>query len=336
MAELQAEPGRAEAVASIRTIVNLSGGLVSIGLVVAVGVWGYRTMVRDVSDVPVVHAAKDPMRVAPEDPGGALGGNMGLAVNKVAADGLAENPADRLILAPAPVRLSPEDESSRVMQEIIAAEERAARAQEAADAGLLEDGDSAAEAEPEGTDALVARLMKDAEPFAPEKLQAVSADTDIARALLHAQEQIDSEAVTEEEPTEAAFTPESDDIPVQSLRPRMRPGANSPTGPEVMIAAPTPIQPSLDVDPATIEPGTRLAQLGAYDSVETANKEWDRFAARFRDYMTDKKRVIQKASSGGRTFYRLRVMGFDDIAEARYFCAALLAEKAECIPVVFK
>ena len=65
-------------------------------------------------------------------------------------------------------------------------------------------------------------------------------------------------------------------------------------------------------------------------------QEWDRFAARFRDYMTDKKRVIQKASSGGRTFYRLRVMGFDDIAEARYFCAALLAEKAECIPVVFK
>jgi hypothetical protein len=52
--------------------------------------------------------------------------------------------------------------------------------------------------------------------------------------------------------------------------------------------------------------------------------------------MGDKQRVIQQASSGGRTFYRLRVMGFSDLSEARLFCAALVADKVDCIPVVMK
>jgi hypothetical protein len=52
--------------------------------------------------------------------------------------------------------------------------------------------------------------------------------------------------------------------------------------------------------------------------------------------MAGKQRVIQKASSGGRTFYRLRVMGFTDMSAARHFCAALVAANADCIPVVTK
>lgn len=80
--------------------------------------------------------------------------------------------------------------------------------------------------------------------------------------------------------------------------------------------------------------GTRLAQLGAYKSEAIAREEWARLEARFGDYLDGKNRVIQKATSGGRTFYRLRAMGFDDLAEARRFCSALVAERAECIPVV--
>jgi hypothetical protein len=30
----------------------------------------------------------------------------------------------------------------------------------------------------------------------------------------------------------------------------------------------------------------------------------------------------------------LRALGFEDLADARRFCSALVAEKAECIPVV--
>ena len=37
------------------------------------------------------------------------------------------------------------------------------------------------------------------------------------------------------------------------------------------------------------------------------------------------------ATSGGRTFYRLRAMGFEDLSDARRFCSALVAENAECM-----
>jgi hypothetical protein len=80
--------------------------------------------------------------------------------------------------------------------------------------------------------------------------------------------------------------------------------------------------------------GTKLVQLGAFDSPEIAAREWTRVAGRFGEFMGGKSRVIQEAESGGRTFYRLRAQGFADLSEARRFCAALVAEDAPCIPVV--
>ena len=90
------------------------------------------------------------------------------------------------------------------------------------------------------------------------------------------------------------------------------------------------------MDPDSLPPGTRLAQLGAYDSADVARNEWDKFYTRFGDYMEGKQRVIQKASSGGRTFYRLRAMGFDDLSDARRFCAVLVADNTDCIPVTIR
>ena len=66
---------------------------------------------------------------------------------------------------------------------------------------------------------------------------------------------------------------------------------------------------------------------------DIARAEWDQLSQRFADYMGGKARVIQEAESGGRTFYRLRAMGFDDINDARRFCSVLVAENADCIPV---
>ena len=97
---------------------------------------------------------------------------------------------------------------------------------------------------------------------------------------------------------------------------------------------PAPV--SVDIDPASLPEGTRLAQLGAFDSVDLAKAEWGRVAERFETLMDGKKRVIQEASSGGRTFYRLRVQGFTDVAEARRFCAALQAEQTNCIPALVR
>jgi hypothetical protein len=88
------------------------------------------------------------------------------------------------------------------------------------------------------------------------------------------------------------------------------------------------------VAPETIPAGTRLVQFGAYASAEIARSEWGKLDTKFGDFLEGKQRVIQKATSGGRTFYRLRALGFEDVADARQFCAAIVAGKAECIPVV--
>lgn len=117
----------------------------------------------------------------------------------------------------------------------------------------------------------------------------------------------------------------------QSLRPMRRPGTTSARAPAPDLVRVTP-----ELDAATLPEGTRLVQLGAFDTPEIAKAEWDRLTARFPDYMSGRARVIQEASSGGSPFFRLRAHGFDDLAATRRFCAALSAQNAPCIPVTVR
>lgn len=90
---------------------------------------------------------------------------------------------------------------------------------------------------------------------------------------------------------------------------------------------------SVEIDPADVETGARLVQLGAFDDRDAAIKEWDYIVARHGDLIGERKRLIQEAESGGRSFYRLRMHGFDDLGDSRRLCAALLARGTPCIPV---
>ena len=92
----------------------------------------------------------------------------------------------------------------------------------------------------------------------------------------------------------------------------------------------------IDVDPASIGPGTRLVQLGAYDNPDEARAAWEGLSRRFSPLLNDRGRVIEAAHSGGSVFYRLRAHGFSDERDARRFCAALVAEQIDCIPVLVR
>jgi hypothetical protein len=118
-----------------------------------------------------------------------------------------------------------------------------------------------------------------------------------------------------------------------SLRPKLRPAAFKAVAPAATEAA---VLAALTSEAGSIPVGTRLVQLGAFDSAEVAGREWERLGTKFGEYMDGKERVIQRAESGGRVFYRLRAMGFADLSDSRRFCAALVAERADCIPVVSK
>ena len=110
MAQMTVQPGAvSERQFNLQTITNVAGAALSLVLVVGIGVWGYKLLIRDVSGVPVIKAVEGPLRVQPQDPGGAEIQHQGLAVNDVAAVGTAADPADRLVLAPEPLELSLED-----------------------------------------------------------------------------------------------------------------------------------------------------------------------------------------------------------------------------------
>ena len=82
--------------------------------------------------------------------------------------------------------------------------------------------------------------------------------------------------------------------------------------------------------------GTKLVQLGAFPSADVAATEWTRLTDRFGEVMNGKSRVIQSATSGGKAFYRLRAEGFAELNDARRFCATMVAENVDCIPVVVR
>jgi len=301
--------GRETGPVAARRYVNLIGGLISLGLVVGFGIWGYKLAVRDVRGVPVIQAMDGPMRIAPEDPGGEIASHQGLAVNAVAAVGVAASMPDRLVLAPRPAELAPEDVAG------LAAQGRAE--------GLPVSVPG--EALPGGADMVLAA----APPTESASPTAVAVDAAIAEALgLLTETDADDEVLTlagielDPEPVVEGAMP-------SSPRPKPRPGSRAAAAPAVAAVIPA----AQEVDPATIPIGTRLVQFGAFDSANEARAEWVRLSGQFGELMAGKGVVLQPAESGGRTFYRLRAHGFDDEADARRFCSAFVAQNATCIPV---
>lgn len=281
---------------------SLAGAVVSVALIAGMVIWGYRLAVRDVAGVPVLRAIEGPMRIAPADPGGEVMAHQGLAVNTVAAEGAAAPAADSIRLAPRPVDLAAEDAPGTFA---VPAAPVSGRAE--VNTGLLLDAAPAAGDDPIARALAEAGVVSDAVPLA--------GSLDAAGA-----------AVAEGE--RRITLPAGGTMP--AIRPAPRPLRLAAAD---AVAAP---EPRPEIDPATLAPGTRLVQLGAFDSVEAARADWDKIQARFAALMADKARVIEAAQSGGRSFFRLRAEGFTDEAAARRFCAALLAEGASCIPVAHR
>lgn len=298
----------------VQRAINIAGAATSLALVVGLGIWGYKLAVRDVRGVPVIQALDGPMRIAPEDPGGEIADYQGLAVNAVAAVGIAAPPPEKLVLAPRPVELAPEDTAGLGGEPIPGLAEASAPA-----AALTADAEIALAAAPP---------MESATPTE------VAVDAALAEALgeTTAEEpEVDSTVVDPllESAPDGAIT--------VSIRPKARPGSRDAESAVVAPATDAVAMGSIpEVDPSTITPGTRLVQFGTFESAEEARAEWVRLQGRFGELMAEKAMVVQPAESGGRTFYRLRAHGFEGEDDARRFCSAFVSENAVCIPVPHK
>lgn len=288
----------------------MAGAATSVALVVGMGYWGYKLAVRNMTGIPVVQALDGPMRMAPDDPGGQVADHQGLSVNTIAAEGGVSAPADRLILAPPPIGLSDDDLTGTAVAMVAPVSGRSA-----------------------STPGLVIAPMPEADEDGSDPLQTVSLDanTDIAalvdvlsKGAVPLSGDIDTTLNTNPQPV---FSMPKGAL-AQSPRPRARPEG------QVVVASAPAETPEITGD--ALASGTRLVQLGAFDSEEVARKEWDRLSGKFADLLIGKTRIVQAAKSGGRTFYRLRAMGFADESESRRFCSALVAERAACIPVAVR
>lgn len=331
------------------SLMNYAGAAVSLALVVGVSVWGYQLIMRDVSGIPVVRAMDGAMRVAPQTPGGDIASHEGLSVNDVAGIGEAAGPSDSLLLAPQTAGLAEEDLSVEpLIDDNVHLESQA-------EAGEVMPAADAAPTEAQIPTALETSVTTGAtERLTTEGILALADQiAGTATPMTALADGATIEPTVSVDGVDVASAPAvAPSVPgvSTSLRPAVRPAsvtqASATPSAAPTTAAPQVADTSTAVAAALAEAtvatdgalpvGTNLVQLGAFPSADTAAAEWTRMASLFADYMGDKSRVIQEASSGGSTFYRLRASGFTEAADARRFCATLQAANADCIPVVVR
>jgi len=287
----------------IGLVAQILSALLSMALALSIGIWAYKLVVRDVSGIPVIAASDDPMRVAPENPGGIAAAHQGLSVNKVAEEISSIGP-EQVTLAPRPVVLVPDDLStkdiSKTMEQTI--QDRTLNPSAEIDMAALAD-----------------QIGKDALSF--------ESDEKVIEAATLPKNSI-QDALREALNTNQGFADRSSKTVLVSLRPRKRPADAS-----VATIAADSVR---DIALEDLAIGTALVQLGAFESNNVARTAWLRLRQKFPSFIASRERVIQRATSGGKVFYRLRAAGFDDLDDARRFCSLLVARNTDCIPVTVR
>jgi len=279
-----------------RLALSWMGAIASITLIVGLAYWVFQLGTRNPNDIPIILAMEGPARTQPENPGGTQANHQGLAVNAVQSDGTAEKAAETVVLAPQQPALTAED--------------------------LAQD-----------------TLAKVQPVLRPEKVNAepdTSAQQDLEEAIITAVAEAPKPTVQDPTLTTESVIIETQSIVISSskyapLKSAIPLGRPSDLITRIQLATAVSSQP--DANASSVPVGTRLVQLGAYDSAEIAKKEWGNLISKHGDLLEGKQQLVQVATSGGRQFYRLRAIGFETAEDSRNLCAALLARGTACIPV---
>ncbi|HLS58775.1 MAG TPA: SPOR domain-containing protein [Paracoccaceae bacterium] len=289
-----------------------AGAALFLVLVIGMAVWAYRLGTRDATEVPIIRAMEEPARVQPDDPGGIVAAHQGLEVNSVLAGEPAPVPdaANPPAIHRPEVTLQPEDGPQG---ELVVATPEIPPMTLGADDDLRmpppESGPELAEADP-----------------APASHPGGEVAALIEAALRGA------EAAAEEESATAL---------VAGPRPRGRPAglasrparAEAPAPQSLPPASPAPTSAAAAREVASVAPGSRLVQLGAFDSEGLARQVWSQLTQAHGDLLGSRSLFLERATHNARVFYRLRVAGFSDVDETRIVCERLRDRGVDCIPV---
>lgn len=279
---------------------RIAGAVVFVGLVAAMGLWSWRLGTRDATEVPIVRAMAGPTRVLPASPGGAVTANQGLEVNGVLAG--VKAPAPRTTAAAVKPVLAEEDAAQAVLVVPPPPDFAAASGQAKVEVPAPAEEGTAVAALPDAAEAM--------------SIQALVAE---------AQGEVRDEGVAA-----------TDAGPRPMVRPvnLPRPAAAATPVATPAVARPAEVRAVTAPEGAAVPAaGTRVVQLGAYDSEAITRSAWARLVANNRDLLGSKSLYVERATSNARVFYRLRVAGFSSAEETRVMCENLRARGIDCIPV---
>lgn len=269
------------------------GAAVAMALLVALGIWFYRLGARDAENVPIIRAAAEPTKTRPEEPGGVVTPYQDVTSYGVAESGAAATPA--VIVAPP----TPEPRREDVAMGMLAPEPT------------------------ERPDAMTTAEI-DVAPPSP-----MSEADEIAALVREATLDIASTPKPEPEPAALAeresqpHTADGTSAPVPPARPsdllaRVQDAVRSAEESAAELtrqAAKSPVQIQLAADP----------------DEQVVRTIWRRIAQANSDILHDRELAVQPITSGGTTFYRLRVGPFSGMSEAQAVCQALKARGQDCI-----
>jgi hypothetical protein len=108
---------------------------------------------------------------------------------------------------------------------------------------------------------------------------------------------------------------------VQAAPPAAKPAPAPAASPSAAHAAAKPAQAS-GKSPAI--------QLAALSSEEAAKAEWQHMERRMPELLGGRTPSYSKIERDGHTYWRVRVVGFPDLAQAKTFCDRVRAKSASC------
>ncbi len=114
--------------------------------------------------------------------------------------------------------------------------------------------------------------------------------------------------------------------PVPLVVPEAPPSAPPPVP---AVAPPPPPQPPVSTT-APVGAGGSSVQLGALNTPDDAERAWRHISGAAPSLFNGREPEIQPVTVGTKTFYRLRVSGFDSRASAAKFCGEVLAAGNAC------
>jgi len=113
-------------------------------------------------------------------------------------------------------------------------------------------------------------------------------------------------------------------LPVTSVAARPTPAATPSS------SAPTPAARAPSATAPKAAPTGAIVQLAAVGSEAAAMSEWQRLSHRFPELLGDRRPLVSHTERDGKTYWRLRVAGFTDIAGATGFCGQMKSRGANC------